>query len=91
MWGILPLGVTNKNRASSCTQDRLREKITQKLLHFEGKKKVEIVIFRTYVVTCHVISMYVKVSIGFFEAFDTFGHALAKDLIDLLNKYDLRK
>jgi hypothetical protein len=35
--------------------------------------------------------MYVRVSIGFFEAFDTFGHALAKDLIDLLNKYDLRK
>jgi hypothetical protein len=28
--------------------------------------------------------------LGFFEAFDTFGHALAKDLIDLLNKYDLR-
>jgi hypothetical protein len=31
------------------------------------------------------------IAIGFFEAFDTFGHALAKDLIDLLNKYDLRK
>jgi hypothetical protein len=30
--------------------------------------------------------------IGFFEAFDTYGHALAKDLLtDLLDKYDLRK
>ncbi len=31
------------------------------------------------------------ITIEFFETFDTFGHALAKDLIDLLNKYDLRK
>ncbi len=31
------------------------------------------------------------IAIGFFETFDTSGHALAKDLIDLLNKYDLRK
>jgi hypothetical protein len=28
---------------------------------------------------------------GFFEAFDTFGHALAKDLTKLLTKYDLKK
>jgi hypothetical protein len=26
-----------------------------------------------------------------FEVFDTYGHASAKNLIDLLNKYDLRK
>ncbi len=31
------------------------------------------------------------IAIGFFESSDTFGHALAKDLIDLLGKYDLRK
>jgi len=31
------------------------------------------------------------ITIRFFEAFDTFGHALAKDLIDLLHMYDLRK
>ncbi len=31
------------------------------------------------------------ITIGLFEAFDTFGHALAKDLIELLKKYDLRK
>jgi hypothetical protein len=28
------------------------------------------------------------IAIVFFEAFDTFGHALAKDLIELLGKYD---
>jgi hypothetical protein len=31
------------------------------------------------------------ITIGLFKASDTFGHALAKDLIELLNKYDLRK
>jgi hypothetical protein len=29
--------------------------------------------------------------LGFFETFNTFGHALAKDLIELLGKYDLEK
>jgi hypothetical protein len=29
--------------------------------------------------------------IRLFETFDTSGHALAKDLIELLGKYDLRK
>jgi hypothetical protein len=28
---------------------------------------------------------------GFFEAFDTFGHALTKDLTKLLTKYDGKK
>jgi hypothetical protein len=27
----------------------------------------------------------------FFEAFDTFGHALTKDLTELLSKYDFIK
>jgi len=31
------------------------------------------------------------IAIVFFEAFDTFRHALAKDLIELLGKYVLRK
>ncbi len=31
------------------------------------------------------------ITIGLFETFDTFGHALAKYLTKLLNKYDLRK
>jgi len=31
------------------------------------------------------------ITIGLFKAFDTFGHALAKDLIEFLDKYDLRK
>ncbi len=29
--------------------------------------------------------------IGFYEASNTFGHALSKDLTKLLGKYDLRK
>jgi hypothetical protein len=29
--------------------------------------------------------------IGLFEAYDTFGHALTKHLIDLLDEYDLKK
>jgi hypothetical protein len=68
--GILPLGVTNKNRASNCTQDFLKEKkITQKLLIFcGGKKKVEIVIFRSYAVACrqHVCQGFKKNIILFF-------------------------
>ncbi len=31
------------------------------------------------------------ITVGLLEAFDTFGHALAKDLIELLGKYDLKK
>jgi hypothetical protein len=31
------------------------------------------------------------IAIGLFEAFDTFEHALTKDLTKLLNTYDLRK
>jgi hypothetical protein len=31
------------------------------------------------------------ITIGLFETSDTFGHALAKDLIELLYKYDLTK
>ncbi len=31
------------------------------------------------------------IAIGLFETFDTSKHALTKDLINLLNKYDLRK
>jgi hypothetical protein len=31
------------------------------------------------------------IAIRLLEASDTFGHALAKDLIELLGKYDLRK
>jgi hypothetical protein len=31
------------------------------------------------------------ITIGLFKASNTFGHALAKDLIELLNKYDLKK
>jgi hypothetical protein len=31
------------------------------------------------------------ITIELFEAFDTFGHALTKDLTKLLNTYDLRK
>jgi hypothetical protein len=31
------------------------------------------------------------ITIKFFEAFNTFGYTLAKDLIELLDKYDLRK
>jgi hypothetical protein len=30
-------------------------------------------------------------TIGLFETSNTFGHALAKDLIELLYKYDLKK
>ncbi len=32
-----------------------------------------------------------RIAIGLFETFDTFKHALTKDLIDLLGKYDSRK
>jgi hypothetical protein len=31
------------------------------------------------------------ITIRFFDASNTFGHTLAKDLIELLGKYDLRK
>jgi hypothetical protein len=51
---------------------------------------------RAYDIFAHVIKFLganwqpKHITIEFFEAFDTFGHALAKDLIELLNKYDLR-
>jgi hypothetical protein len=50
LWGILPLSVTSKNRASSCTQDFLREKNRTKSYYILREIKVEIVIFRSYVV-----------------------------------------
>jgi hypothetical protein len=31
------------------------------------------------------------IAIGLFKTFNMFGHALAKDLIELLSKYDLKK
>jgi hypothetical protein len=31
------------------------------------------------------------ITIRFFETFNTFGHALAKDLIELLSKFDVEK
>jgi hypothetical protein len=53
----------------------------------KGAYKIFIIVIKF----CGVEWQLKHIVIGFFEAFDTFGHALAKDVVDLLNKYDLRK